>query len=555
MYKNKKTLAVITARGGSKGIPRKNIKFFDGKPLIAHTIIAAKKSKYLTRTIVSTDDQEIADISRQFGGEVPFIRPGELAQDESTSLAVVNHALCWLKQNNNEDYDYLMILQPTSPLRTAADIDACIIQAVDGQADSVMSMTKLDDFSPAKLKQIRGGLIHPYFENEGNYSARRQDLDKMYKRNCAIYLTKVELIKQNDLFGRTSLAYLMPPERSIDINQPIDFELAEFWLQRHKSRFMPKKVLVTIGSKFTPQAKEILNSIGQVDCLNLQPNELADKIGQYDILVVGLGLNINSDIINRATRLKIIATATTGLDHIDVKSAQKRGITVLSLRGEKEFLNTISGTAELTVGLMIDLMRQTHAASAEVKQYRWNREQWRGYNLFGKTLGIVGLGRLGKMIARYANAFGMKVIAYDPKLTAIDFKNHQVSAVSFNDLLRQSDIISIHAHLTSETKFMFNQTAFVQMKKTAYLINTARGAIVNEVDLLEALKNKKIAGYAADVLADELNFERNFSRHPLAEYAKQNHNLIITPHIGGMTHESREATDIFIAQSIIKYFR
>jgi len=233
MYKGKKTLGVITARGGSKSIPRKNIKKLAGKPLIAYTIEAAKESKYLTRCVVSTDDEEIAEISRRYGADVPFLRPAELAQDDSTSMAVVQHALKWLKENKGEEYDYLMILQPTSPLRTAEDIDGCIKKIVETDADSVMSMYELMDFSPKKFKKIiEGDLIEPYFQEEGRESSRRQDLDKMYKRNCAIYLTKTSLIMEGDLFGKKSVAYLMSEERSIDINSPLDFELAEFWIKK-----------------------------------------------------------------------------------------------------------------------------------------------------------------------------------------------------------------------------------------------------------------------------------------------------------------------------------
>lgn len=232
MYKNKKVLGIITARGGSKGIPGKNIKPLAGKPLIAYTIEAAKQSKLLTRTIISTDYEDIALVSKKYGGDVPFMRPAEFAQDKSTSIDVIKHAITWLKENQKEEYDYVMILQPTSPLRRAEDIDECIKIAVEKDADSVMSMKELDDFSPKKLKKIQDGLIIPYFEEEGTFTAQRQSLDKMYKRNCAVYLTKVSYILNNDLFGKTSYAYIMSEERSVDINKPIDFEVAEFWVKK-----------------------------------------------------------------------------------------------------------------------------------------------------------------------------------------------------------------------------------------------------------------------------------------------------------------------------------
>ena len=236
MYKNKKILGIIPARGGSKSIPRKNIKKLLGKPLIAYTIEAAKKSRFLTRTIVSTDDPEIARVALRYGGDAPFLRPKKIARDTSTTMEAVHHVLSWFKKHGDEEYDYLMILQPTSPLRTAFDIDACIRLAVDKKADSVMSMKELDDFAPKKIKKIKNSKILPYFEDEGSQSSRRQDLEKMYKRNCAVYLTRMNYIMLGDFFGKKSLAYIMPEERSLDINAPHDFLLAEFLAKRLTKR-------------------------------------------------------------------------------------------------------------------------------------------------------------------------------------------------------------------------------------------------------------------------------------------------------------------------------
>tara|TARA_Y100000310_G_scaffold341747_1_gene441906 strand:+ start:5043 stop:5750 length:708 start_codon:yes stop_codon:yes gene_type:complete len=231
MSNSLRVLGIITARGGSKGIPRKNIKDLAGKPLICHTIDAANKSKLLTRSIVSTDDTEIAEISKDYGGDVPFMRPAEFAQDESTSIEVVQNVVNELKKQG-EEYDYIMILQPTSPLRIADDIDESIRIAEKTGADSVMSMKEVDDFSAKKMKKIIDGKVLPYFEDEGTASSRRQDLEKAYRRNCAVYLTRTELIMNGDLFGEKSMAYIMPEERSVDINQPVDFDFAEFWLKK-----------------------------------------------------------------------------------------------------------------------------------------------------------------------------------------------------------------------------------------------------------------------------------------------------------------------------------
>jgi len=225
-------LGLITARGGSKSIPKKNLKEIVGKPLIAYTIEAASQSSLLARTVVSTDSDEIAGIARSLGAEVPFMRPKEISGDTSTSLEAAQHALRELLKKE-ERYDYLMILQPTSPLRTSDDIDACIRIAEESGADSVMSMVELSDFSLRKLKRIENGKIYPLIEDEGTFSGRRQDGEPVYKRNTAIYLTKTSLIEKGDLFGNDSRAYIMPRERSIDINEPVDFELAEFFLRKN----------------------------------------------------------------------------------------------------------------------------------------------------------------------------------------------------------------------------------------------------------------------------------------------------------------------------------
>jgi D-3-phosphoglycerate dehydrogenase / 2-oxoglutarate reductase len=318
---------------------------------------------------------------------------------------------------------------------------------------------------------------------------------------------------------------------------------------------MTYKILNTLP-EFTLKAKTDLRILGEVDYLNLKQNQLSALVHKYDILVVGLGLTINKAIIEKAKKIKMIATATTGLDHIDVDYARKKGIEILSLRGENEFLDTITGTAELAFGLLIDLSRRIPAGFESVKNYKWDREKFRGHSLYGKTLGIVGLGRLGKWLARYGQTFNMKVIAYDPKVNRETFKKLHCQKVDFKTLLKSSDFISIHVHLNSETENMFNRSIFDKMKPSTYLINTSRGKVVNEADLLKALKNKKIAGYATDVLADELKFaNQGFSKHPLVEYAKSHDNLIIVPHLGGMTYESREATDMFITKKIVKFLK
>ena len=230
MFNNKTFLGIVPARGGSKGIRGKNIIDLHGKPLIRYTLEAVQGSKYLDRCIVSTDSEEIAQAAKLLGGDVPFMRPAELATDEALALDVLNHAIDELEKEG-EHYDYILMLQPTSPLRTSEDIDASIELAMKNDADSVFSMKQLTDFAPQKLKTLdKNGKIYPLLEEEKGQSAPRHKGPKVYKRNCAIYLTKKDLIKNGDQFGELSYAYVMPEERSIDINDLADLNLAEYYL-------------------------------------------------------------------------------------------------------------------------------------------------------------------------------------------------------------------------------------------------------------------------------------------------------------------------------------
>lgn len=309
------------------------------------------------------------------------------------------------------------------------------------------------------------------------------------------------------------------------------------------------KILNTLGKNFAEKAQKILNGLGEVDYREVTHQELLDAVGAYDIIVTGLYPMIDKDVLDKAERLKYIAIPANTLENIDLEYAKSKGVEIASLWGETDFLNTITGTAEIACGLMIDLMRQTPWAFDAVKNYKWEREKFRGHNLYEKTLGIVGMGRLGTWMARYGKAFGMEVIFYSPRTEKSSVPGCR--KVSFDELLEKSDIISIHAHLNRETENMFDASAFKKMKKSVYLINTARGKIVDEQALLRALEKEEIAGYAADVLADEFHFDAaGFRNHPLVEYARTHQNVIILPHIGGMTVESRENTDVFIAEKL-----
>lgn len=316
------------------------------------------------------------------------------------------------------------------------------------------------------------------------------------------------------------------------------------------------KILNAIGPTLSPEAKKILSPFGSVKTIAKSQAELLKHAVDCDVLLVQLGVKVDKQVIDRAKKLRLVATTTTGLDHIDLSVLKKKGVELISLKNERKFLNTITGTAELAFGLIIDLARRTPFAFEAVKKYQWDNEDWRGFNLRGKTLGIVGLGRLGSLMADYGRAFQMKVLAHDPFIKDAEFKRLKAEKCGLKKLLSESDFISLHVHLDARTKNLINKTTLRLMKPTAYLVNTSRGGIVNEGELLSALKNRKLAGYGADVLANETAFEKkHFARHPLVEYARRRDNCIITPHVGGMTHESRKATDIFIAKKVSDWIK
>jgi len=303
-----------------------------------------------------------------------------------------------------------------------------------------------------------------------------------------------------------------------------------------------KLKILNLDRHYPVQAQKILKSVGVLTNRQLTHGQLKREVSKYDILIVDAINFVDKKIIDQGKNLKIIATATTGTDHIDVDHARKKKIKIVSLKGEKKFLKSIPATAELTFGLVFALVRQIPGAFADVKKYNWNRPKFRGFDLLDKTFGIIGFGRLGQIVAKYAKAFGMKVIATDPKA-----KISGVKKVSLTQLLKTADVVSLHVDLTPKNYNLISTKELKSMKKTAVLINTSRGQLIDEKALLQALKQRKIAGAAIDVLADEKKGNK-----VLVNYAKKNKNLIITPHIGGMTKDSTEKTRIFIAQKIKK---
>jgi len=221
MYNNKKILGIITARGGSKGIPRKNIQILSGKPLIAWTIIEAQKSQYIDKIILSSDDKEIIDISKQWGCEVPFVRPKKFAKDDTSSVIPVLHAVQQLP-----GFDYIVLLQPTSPLRSVEDIDGCIDLCFQKNSNICVSVTSSTINSFLLCKITKSLCLEPFLQ-EG-FIPRRQDTPELYIINGAVYVAKIDWLKQTQSFlTPETMAYVMPQIRSLDIDTELDMKICE----------------------------------------------------------------------------------------------------------------------------------------------------------------------------------------------------------------------------------------------------------------------------------------------------------------------------------------
>jgi len=240
MKNNKRVLGVILARGGSKAIPRKNIKDINGHPLIAYTIYEALKSKYLDRLVVSSDDDEIRSISEAYGAEAPFSRPKDLSGDKAKPVECNLHATKWIEDDEGKKYDYVVELLVTNPFKTSVDIDNVIEKQVYTDADSVIAVMPLEDHHPIRIKKIVDGKIRDFILPEVPES-RRQDLKpKAYIRNGSIYSMRRDMLEKGIRYGTdNSLAYIMPRERTVNIDEPMDFIIADY-LMKKENRIITK---------------------------------------------------------------------------------------------------------------------------------------------------------------------------------------------------------------------------------------------------------------------------------------------------------------------------
>ena len=300
---------------------------------------------------------------------------------------------------------------------------------------------------------------------------------------------------------------------------------------------------ILVSDSLSPRGVAVLEQGGfHVDVKTKLPKEqLLEEIKAYDGIVVRSGTKVTAEVIDAGSRLKIIGRAGTGLDNVDCEAATRRGIVVMNTPGG----NTIT-TAEHTIAMLVSMSRKIPQAVVSTKAGKWEKTKFMGTELYNKTLGLVGLGQIGTYVTKLAQGLAMQVIGYDPYLSAGRARELGIQTVALDELFRRADFISVHTPLTNETRSLINAQAIQQMKDGVMIVNCARGGIINEQDIYEALKSKKVAAAAFDVFEEE----PVKPDHPLLTLD----NFICSPHIGASTEEAQENVAISIAEQFVDYF-
>lgn len=286
----------------------------------------------------------------------------------------------------------------------------------------------------------------------------------------------------------------------------------------------------------------LLREIAKVEVrTNLSENDLCHLIGDFDALIVRSGTKVTRKVIEHGTKLKIIGRAGIGVDNIDIDAATERGIFVVNAPSA-----VTMAAAEHTFALILALLRKIPQAWQSVRQGKWEKAKFVGFQLQGKTLGVIGLGRIGTQVARYAKAFGMRVIGCDPFITEERARQLGIELRELDELLSEADIVTVHVPLTKETRHLLDARALALMKNGSFLINTARGGVVDESALYEALTSGRLAGAALDVFESEPPKEGSVSAKLL-----QLSNVIATPHLGASAKEAQEEAAVEIAKQVL----
>lgn len=298
-------------------------------------------------------------------------------------------------------------------------------------------------------------------------------------------------------------------------------------------------IRVHVNDPLDQEAMNLLRSKNQLDVTSehLEKDNLVNLMPQIEVLIVRSATKVTKEIIEKGTKLRIIGRAGVGLDNIDVKTANERGVKVLNTPGASAI-----SVAELTFGLMLSAARHIARGTKDLKDGLWTKKELEGCELFGKILGVIGLGTIGKEVAKRALAFGMNVVAYDPLVPSFE----KVKMVDLDELYRLSDFITLHVPLTEQTKYMINAKTIEKMKNGVIIVNASRGGVIDEEALYNALVSGKIYAAALDVF--EIEPPQDDLRRKLLKLP----NVVATPHIGASTYEAQERVGKELVERVFK---
>lgn len=313
----------------------------------------------------------------------------------------------------------------------------------------------------------------------------------------------------------------------------------------------PAQVLITESAGYSELALQEYRRAGQVVRQDTTDEAAALRPEDVGVLVVRLGQFIDAAFLARFPRLRFVVSPTTGLNHIDLEACRARDIEVISLKGETAFLDSITATSELALGLMLALLRHIPAAHQHTTVgLGWNRDLFCARMLSRMTVGLVGLGRLGRQMARMCNGLGMTVVACDPEVKDDVFVLADTTRASLHELAKKSDIVSLHADYRRENDGMINADFLASCRPGTLLVNTARGELCDEAALAAALDSGRLGGLATDVLRDEQS-GAVLEEHPFVQRARRGMNVVITPHLGGCCADAMRETEEFTARKLL----
>jgi len=567
--------ALLAGRMADNQFPGRNTLPILGRPMMAYPILAALNAQNVDLVFLSTDAPPIARIGQHLGVGV-IDRPPELTVSSATLEQVLLHAYRHMTEVEKLDVEAIVLLLCNAPTVTGGLIDQGIeILRNEPGIDAIMSVSTHNEYHPSNAMRLSPlGRLEPYAASTTASS------DDVYFADALLWILRAQTIRNLPFAKVPPNSVVNPSTQHVfplvhqgygDVDYPWQIPAVEEWLQRHgfsedSTPYPParagvkpaatapaiaqpgangkQRVLITTVpfGEMDRKPLELLEEVGVEYCINpfgrkLKENELAEIIGNTTILIAGTE-KISAKVMDAAPRLQLISRVGIGLDSVDLAAARERGI-IVSYTPDAP----TPAVAELTIGLMVSLLRSIPIADRNMRNGVWLRKF--GRRLAECTVGIIGIGRVGKRVVRHLSGFGCPILANDIDPDWQFGREHGLVWLEKDQIYQTADIITVHVPLTQLTHRLITRRELDLMKPTAVLLNTARGSIVDEHDLGEALRHKCIAGAAIDV----------FSHEPYAGELCGIENCVLTSHMGSMSIDCRVRMEIEATEEAVRFLR